>query len=111
MGRGLQIFDENGKEVFNSATRTFQIIQKLVFKKDTVVDITHPLLNPNTGLTPTVIASPTYFGGEIVTLEHRGGSTIRVSMTEGGKLELTSPYTGVSYFNDHEHITLLLGVY
>ncbi|WP_296201977.1 hypothetical protein [Psychrobacter sp. UBA3962] len=111
MPQGLQVFDENGKEVFNSSTRTFQVIKKVVFKKDTSLTISHPLFNKDSGLTPMFIVSPAFFGGKVASIEHLGGDTIRLDMVEGGKFEQTAPWIGTSYFNDHSNMTLLLGVY
>lgn len=56
MPQGLQIFDENGKEIFSPKTRTVKILKKapLVGGAD-VISVTHPLVSK---LTPFYIITP-----------------------------------------------------
>lgn len=56
MGQGLQVFDENGNIVLDTNNRVVKILGVHTGRID--ITKTHPLLLPNSGLTPFYLVSP-----------------------------------------------------
>lgn len=110
MSQGLQVFDEEGNEVFNSSTRTFKVIKRIKYEKGKTVTLSHPLFELSKNMTAIAVVSPPIVGGWGTRITHAGGNKINVEMSGGGSLEITSPYAHTFHLNDYDNLTVLIGV-
>lgn len=77
MEQGLQIFDENGKEIFNSSTRTFKIIDQFDFTPNTTKTISHPLIGEQDVIH---FVTPPIMGGYESIRSSKSGNSYTVAM-------------------------------
>lgn len=107
MAQGLQVFNANGDEVFNSSTRTLKVIKRIPFDfgnnglTGKTISISHDLFST---LEPVVIVQPTIFGGAGVVYSVTG-NTLTLTMRGVGQVGFANLNGN---FSGHE---VTIGVY
>ena len=91
MAQGLQVFDENGKEIFNSSTRAFKVLDQFNLVPNTTKVVTHPLIAEQEVV--YFVTPPVMGGYDFITASKNGSSyTITVNKDAKNDYQLTTTF-------------------